>query len=540
MTVDEPWVALDSTRLDQEVVGRAAASQASMRECMEEFRSHPLPLVDGPSVHMQHPRPEQTDHGRLSTWSPRDPGGVIGLLDRYRSGTADPVDVVTECLQRIDQPAAVNAVVARCDHEALRAARVSAERWRRGEPRALEGVPFCVKDNIAVAGLPTTAGSERLAGWIPTETAPVVTRLLDAGAILIGKSALPEWAFGDARPRHAVDNPWAPGHWTGGSSAGSAVALATRIVPLALGTDTGGSIRVPAAYCGVTGLKPTSGLLTCEGVIDCAWTLDHVGPMARSAADAAVALAIMSGERSADDAPSPPPQEIGVDALVGLRIGVVRGWFDEGSRPEVLAGRDEVVRRLVGLGAVCTDVVMPSAQLATTAAWVITVCEFAALHHDAVDPPAGYTASALERLMTGSAISAADYIRALRIRNELRASSVRLFEEVDVLITPGTPTIAPQLFPDLDPIFLDGDRMWMRDVSRHFIGFNLLGLPAVVVPAAHVGDPLRPVSVQFVGRPFDERTPLAVASAWQAVSEAHLLAPSDPDRQAPPPRSGLA
>lgn len=502
-----------------------------MRECLEELRSYPLALIDGPPVHMQHPPAEQSDHVRLRAWSPKDPGGVIGLIDRYRSGTAEPVGVVAACLARLDDPIAARAVVARLDSDALRAARLSAERWQRGEPRALEGVPFCVKDNIAVAGLPTTAGSERLDGWIPTETAAVVKRLLDAGAILVGKTALPEWAFGDARPEHEVDNPWAAGFWTGGSSSGSAVALATRAVPLALGSDTGGSIRVPAAYCGVTGLKPTSGLLSCDGVVACAWTLDHVGPMTRSAADAELVLAIMSGERAAGDRPAPPPPEIGDDALAGVRVGVVRGWFDDRRDREVAAGRDEVVHRLADLGAECVDVVVPHARLATTAAWVITVCEFASLHHDAVDPLAAYTPAALERLVTGSAISSADYIRALRIRTDLIAQTMRLFDDVDVLITPGTPTIAPQLAPDLDPMFFDGDRMWMHDVSRHFIGFNLLGFPAVVVPAGHAGDPLRPLSVQFIGRPFDDATPLAVASAWQAVSGAHLVEPLDGGRR---------
>lgn len=524
MTGAEPrWVALDPTRIDEDIAARAAASQAPLEECLEELRSYPLALIDGPPAHAQDRPITRSDDAQLTVWSPKDPSGVIGLIDRYRSGTADPVDVVTACLERLDDPAAKRAVVTRVDRDALRAATVSAELWQRGDPRALEGVPFCVKDNIATAGVPTSAGSDRLDSWVPTRTAPVVTRLLDAGAILVGKTALPEWAFGDARPKHAVDNPWAPGHWTGGSSSGSAVALATRAVPLALGTDTGGSIRVPASYCGVTGLKPTSGLLECDGVVACAWTLDHVGPMTRSAADAEMVLAIMSGERAPHESPSPPPLDITADALAGVRVGVVRGWYEERCDADVAAGRDEVVRQLVELGASCRDVVVPHARLATTAAWMITVCEFAALHHDAVDPVAGYTPSALDRLLTGSVISAADYLHALRVRTDLRARAMSVFDDVDVLITPGTPTIAPRLVPDLDPIFSDGDRMWTHDVSRHFIGFNLLGFPAVVVPAGHAGEPRRPLTVQFVGRPFDDRTPLAVASAWQAVSRAHLV-----------------
>lgn len=518
-----PWVAVDPTRIDEEVAARATASQASLQECVDELRSYPLPLLDGPSAHAQAALLDGPLHARRTVWSPSDPSGIIGLLDRYRSGAAEPVGVVSACLERLDDPVAAQAVVTRVDADALRAATVSAERWSRGEPRALEGIPFSVKDNIAIAGIPMTAGSERLEAWIPTQTAPVVTRLLDAGAILVGKTSLPEWAFGDARPGHVVDNPWAPGYWTGGSSSGSAVALATRAVPLALGTDTGGSIRVPAAYCGVTGFKPTSGLLACDGVVACAWTLDHVGPMTRSAADAALALGVMAGESVPDELAAPP--EVTDDALAGLRVGVVRGWFDERCDPEVAAAREVVASHLVELGATCTDVVLPHARLATTAAWVITVCEFAALHHDAVDPVADYTPAALERLMTGSVISSADYIRSLRIRSDLIAQAMRVFDDVDVLLTPGTPTIAPGLFPDLDPMFLEGDRMWMHDVSRHFIGFNLLGFPAVVVPAGHAGEPARPLSVQFVGRPFDERTALAAASAWQAVSEAHLVPP---------------
>lgn len=525
MSGEPRWVAVDPTPIDQEIAARAAAAQSSLRECLDELRAYPLALIDGPGLHTRSRPIERPERGDLAVWSPADPTGVIGLIERYRSGTADPVAVVTACLERFDDPAAANAVVARVDTDALEAAALSAERWRRGEPRALEGVPFCVKDNIATAGITTTAGSDRLSGWIPAESAPVVTRLLDAGAILVGKTALPEWAFGDARPQHSVDNPWASGHWTGGSSAGSAVVLAARAVPLALGTDTGGSIRVPASYCGVTGFKPTSGLLECEGVVACAWTLDHVGPMTRSAADAELVLAVMSGERGAHEHPSDPPVDIIDDALAGVRVGIVRGWFDERSDPEVAAGRDIVARQLVELGATCRDVELPHARLATTAAWLITVCEFAALHHDAVHPVAEYTPSALDRLMAGSVVSSADYIRALRIRADLYEQSMSVFDDVDVLLTPGTPTIAPQLVPELDPMFTDGDRMWTHDVSRHFIGFNLLGFPAVVVPAGHAGDPPRPLTVQFVGRPYDDRTVLAVASAWQAVSRAHVVEP---------------
>ncbi|MDY7106520.1 MAG: amidase [Actinomycetota bacterium] len=526
--MSDGWVAVERAAVDPVVARRAAASQASLAESLEELRSYRPGLVDiiesdvRDSSGDRRPPVFAPEDG-LRWWSPSAPDGVVGLLDGYRSGALDPVAVMADTLERLDADAAREAVVTRFDAAAVAAGAESARRWQHGEARPLEGIPFCAKDNLAVAGTVTTAGSQRLEHWVPARTAAAVQRLRDAGAILVGKTALPEWGFGDARPGHEPTNPWSPDHWTGGSSSGSAVALAARVVPLALGTDTGGSIRVPASYCGVTGLKPSYGSVPRAGLVPVSSTLDHVGPMARSAVDAAIALDVLTG---AEARPLVPPAA-GLDenALAGMRVGVLGGWFEDRCDPSVLAARDEVARVLGDLGATVSQLELPGARMATTAAWVITVCEFASVHDDRVDYPDGYTASAAERIETGAAIAAADHLRALRVRADLQRQVASRFADVDVLLAPGTPTPAPRLAPTPGDMFFGGDRMWMHDVARHLIGCNLLRLPSVVVPAGFAPDPVRPVSVQFVADHGRDHLALMVASAWQAANDAHLTAP---------------
>jgi aspartyl-tRNA(Asn)/glutamyl-tRNA(Gln) amidotransferase subunit A len=441
--------------------------------------------------------------------------GVAELLGGYRAGTFDPTQVVDQCLSRLDEvPHEAMGIVTVVPERARAEAAESTTRWASGTARPLEGVPFGVKDVIATAGVATTLGSARWRDWVPEADATSVARLRAAGAVMVAKLATPELAFGDAREGHRPENPWAPEHWTGGSSSGPAVALAARLVPLALGTDTGGSIRVPSSYCGVTGLKPTRGLVPRDGVATVSWTLDHTGPMARSAEDLTLALDVLAGGAATAGA-----------TVAEVRVGLPTAWFQEETDADVMAATAAAVGELERLGAGVETVEVPDPALGGIAAWVITVAEFAEAHADWRDHLDEYTTASAERLLAGSTLTAGDYLRARRVRTDLRARVARLFEEVDVIVTPATPTAAPRVVPPVHEMWSDGDRLWLERVARNLILFNLLGLPAIVLPAGLTDDG-RPLAIQVVGREGQDSTVLSVAAAYQAVTDHHRSSPA--------------
>jgi aspartyl-tRNA(Asn)/glutamyl-tRNA(Gln) amidotransferase subunit A len=450
--------------------------------------------------------------------------GAAGLLAAYARAELRPSDALAAVRARLDAcEAAVGAFVTRCDDVAERAAAESDARWAAGDPRALEGVPFAVKDVVDTAGVRTTSGSELFAGRIPDADAPAVALLRASGAVLVGKTATPEFAFGDAIEGHRARNPWDTSRWCGGSSAGSAVALAAREVPLALGTDTGGSIRVPASYCGVSGCKPTFGTVPRAGVTRVAWSFDTVGPMARAAEDLALALAVLAGRQPPAPAGAPAP---GAHPLAGTRVGIARGWLEEGADDGVLAARDAAADVVRELGASCHDVALPRAELAGVVAWTITVAEFAAAREAERHLVERFTPSAAARLAAGSALSARDYLRAVRARHILQRDLASALAGADVLLTPATPTPAPRIAPDPDPLFAGGDSAWLHRIARTFLLANVTGAPAVVVPAGEVGG--LPVGVQLLAPPHGEAAALRVAAAFQAHTDHHRRAPAMP------------
>jgi aspartyl-tRNA(Asn)/glutamyl-tRNA(Gln) amidotransferase subunit A len=382
------------------------------------------------------------------------------------------------------------------------AAAVADERWRRGDPRPLEGVPFAVKDNIDTAGVLTTAGTRRFDERVPDRNATVVQRLVDAGAILVGKTATPELAFGDAIDGHRPVNPWAADRWAGGSSSGSAVALAAGEVPLAIGSDTGGSIRVPASYCGVFGLKPTFGAVPRDGVVPTSSTLDQPGPMARTVGDVALMLAVM-----ADRSP--------VDRARPLRIGVPTEWFFDWGAPEVLGTARAAVAALEDAGAHVEEIALPHAGSAGRLAWIITVAEFSARY--GAGPVDDLTETSRRRIEAGAQLTAVDYLRALEDRAVVNGEVDDAFRRVDAIVTPATPTPAPRIAPIPDPLFDGGDEVWLERIARNFLIANVTGMPALVVPVgSHEG---LPVAVQVLGPPMGEdvclRTGLLLES-WAA------------------------
>ncbi len=339
-------------------------------------------------------------------------------------------------------------------------------------------------------------------------------------------TATTEFACGlPAGRRHpAVENPWRAGRWTGGSSTGSAAAVASRVVPFALGTDTGGSVRVPSSICGLTGLKPTHGLLPRTGVATLSWTLDHVGPMARSAADLAAVLPVLAGPDGVD--PTAVDVVTGCSAadvaahahLGGRRFGRVRGWFEERCDAAVVAAVEATVDVLRTAGAEVVEVDLPDAGHAYTDALVVLSCELLSTQEASLEHVEDYDAGTRKRLARGAAAGAVDYLRALRGRPLAQRNLLRAMDDagVDALLTPGVGATAPRL-DDLT-VEVDGQRIPLQEVlPRNTSPFNLTGFPALVLPAGRGSDGL-PVAVQLVGRPFDDALLLGLGMAFQGLT----------------------
>nr|WP_281373369.1 amidase [Kineococcus aurantiacus] len=413
------------------------------------------------------------------------------------------------------------------------AAAESARRWATGTARPLEGVPFAVKEIVDVAGTAVTCGSLHTGERVAAADATAVARLRAAGAVPVAMTATTEFACGLPTGRRfpAVQNPWEAGRWTGGSSTGSAAAVAARVVPLALGTDTGGSVRVPASVCGLTGLKPTRGLVPRTGVATLSWTLDHVGPLARSAADLAAVLHVLAGPdgtdpAAAEDVPACSPADVAAHAhLRGRRLGRVRGWFEQRCDPAVVAAVDAAVDVLRSAGAEVVDVDLPGAGEAYADALVVLSCELLATQEAALPQLDLFDAGTRKRLARGAAASAADYLRALRARPlaQRQVQAAMDAAGVDALLTPGVGATAPRL-EDLS-VEVDGRRLPLQEVlPRNTSPFNLTGSPALVLPAGRGRDGL-PVAVQLVGRPFDDAVLLGLGVAFQRLTDHHLAAP---------------
>ena len=522
-----------SARIPEEILAAAAAAQATLGDKLAALRSlsEPFPSGDGPTAADRWisdaglptagaasspgagPRPSSGD---LSAADGTDPADLdaVALLNGYRAGRFDPVEVVEACLARIDDTdAAVGAVVARDDDSARRQAARSAERWRRGEAGPLEGVPVGIKDIIDTAGLATEAGSTLHAGRVPAADAAVVARLREAGAVILAKTTTPEFAFGD-ETGDGVANPAAPGRWAGGSSSGSAAGLAAGLFPVALGTDTGGSIRVPSSYCGVSGIKPTFGRVPRDGVFAVSWTLDHVGPMARTVEDLALVLGVIAGRSEADPySSSRPVPDYGplAGSIRGTRVGVVEGWPADGCSPGMAAAVEAAAGELERLGAEVVTVSIPHAELAGIVAWVITVVEFAAHHVSNMGRIGEFTPSAACRLAAGARTSASDYLKALRARRLVQQDLDAVFEQADVIVTAATPTSAP----DPATFFDDGDRLWLDEVARTLLPFNVTGQPALVMPAGLDQD--RPAAIQIVAPPHTDTLCLQIGTALQPL-----------------------
>lgn len=456
--------------------------------------------------------------------------------ERIRRRALSPVELTRAYLDRIQ----ASNVELRCyltilAEQALAAAAAAEREIGSGRYRGpLHGIPIALKDLVMTRGIRTTCGSRILKDWVPEADATVVVRLVAAGAILLGKLNMHEFAYGPTgvNPHYGTPvNPWGRDRMPGGSSSGSGVAVAAGLCAGALGTDTGGSVRIPASLCGIVGLKPTYGRVSRAGVVPLAWSLDHIGPMTRTVTDAALLLQALAGHDPADPSTAavevPDYRRASEADPRGLRVGVVREVFFEHLHPDVRAAVEGAVRALEGLGIRVEEIRLPRLHHAGPATFAIITAESMAYHEPYLKTRAAeYGADVRARLLTGQFVLATQYLKAQRARQVLRAEVDGALSRVDALLLPTTPIPAPRT--DEREATVDGVRedvrAWLTRCTRPI---NLTGHPALSLPCGLTGEGL-PVGLQLVGRHFDEATLLRLGRAYEAVSPLRDRRPSRP------------
>jgi aspartyl-tRNA(Asn)/glutamyl-tRNA(Gln) amidotransferase subunit A len=463
------------------------------------------------------------------------------LRERVRSGSA--AEVCRETLARIStlNPSlnAFNTVVA--DRALAHAEAIDREpdRWRDAP---LAGIPIAVKDNLCTREIRTTASSRMLEHYVPPYDATAVARLERAGAVIVGKTNCDEFAMGSSNENSAfgpVRNPWALDRIPGGTSGGSAAAVAAGMAPLALGSDTGGSIRQPASLCGVVGLKPTYGRVSRYGLIAHASSLDQIGPLARTAYDAALTLGLLAGHDPADATSAPEPVPDYTAALTGdvagLRVGVPRALLD-GIDPDVSRSVDEALAVFKARGATIADVDLPHAKYATPVYYLVSTAEASSnlARYDGVrygfrakadtlramyakTRAEGFGPEVKRRIMLGTYVLSAGYydayyLKAQQVRTLIRRDYDQAFAHVDVVAMPTSPTPAVRIGERVsDPV-----QMYLMDVFT--VSANLSGLPAISIPCGFSNGTL-PIGLQLMGKRFDEATLLRAADAYERDTE---------------------
>jgi aspartyl-tRNA(Asn)/glutamyl-tRNA(Gln) amidotransferase subunit A len=473
------------------------------------------------------------------------------LTRALQSGELSSVELTRHFLERIERlDPRLNSFVTVTAERALASAEAADTRRRTGNAVALTGVPIAHKDIFCTEGVKTSCGSRMLDNFIPPYESTVTARLAAAGAVVLGKTNMDEFAMGSSNETSyygPVRNPWDTECVPGGSSGGSAAAVAARLTPAATGTDTGGSIRQPAALCGVTGLKPTYGRVSRWGMIAFASSLDQGGPIARTAEDCALMLGAMAGFDPRDSTSIDRPVDdytVGLDApIAGLKVGLPKEYFGEGLASDVAGQIEAAVAQLKSLGAEIVELSLPNTHLAVPAYYVVAPAECSSnlARFDGVrygyrceDPKdlldmytrtrgEGFGAEVKRRIMVGTyALSAgyydAYYLKAQKIRRLISGDFAQAFERVDVILGPTAPTTAFRLGEKAD----DPVTMYLSDI--YTIAVNLAGLPAMSIPAGQSGT--LPVGLQLIGNYFEEGRLLNVAHQFQQATEWHRRAPA--------------
>ncbi|HVB09449.1 MAG TPA: amidase [Bacillota bacterium] len=446
---------------------------------------------------------------------------------RLRAAAISPVELTDRVLRVIEsENPQMRAFITVDPDGARRAAAAAEQELRRGIDRGpLHGIPIAVKDIVETAGLKTTGGSRLRADHIPARDAFIVRRLRMAGAIIVGKANTHEFAAGGTgeNPHYGTArNPWDPERVPGGSSSGSGVALAAGLVFGAIGTDTGGSVRIPAACCGVVGLKPTYGRVSRAGVFPLAWSLDHIGPMAMSVGDAAAMLGAIAGLDPEDGTSAAwPVPDFGarlgeVGNLRGVRLGVPSAWLATSVQPGVRTGFECALRALASMGAELRECELPDPESLAPINRAIAFAEATAYHWaDLNERPTLYGEDVRARKEAGRHVTGVQYLQAQRLRAELcRRVGELLRDQVDFIATPTLPIVAPKK---------GGAGGYGGDLIRFTAFVNLLGLPALSVPCALEGG--LPVGLQLIGRCFREADLLRVGAAYEQARGAWPAAP---------------
>jgi aspartyl-tRNA(Asn)/glutamyl-tRNA(Gln) amidotransferase subunit A len=487
---------------------------------------------------------------------------VADLLDRTARDIRDDVaagrvSAVDICRASLDRMEAVNPALNAFNHIArdaalARAADLDRQRSSGAPAGALAGVPVVLKDNICVKGMRTTASSRILDTFVPPYDATVVRRLEAAGAVIVAKANCDEFAMGSSNENSAygpVRNPWATDRTPGGSSGGSAAAVAAGCAPLALGSDTGGSIRQPGSFCGVVGFKPTYGRVSRYGLLAFASSLDQIGPFGRTAGDAALALSVLAGHDPADATTATEPVADYMGALSGdvkgLRIGVPRAFVSEGVDDDVRRTFDEALDTLRGAGATLVDVELPHARYAIPVYYLVATAEASSnlARYDGVkygyrspggkdslksmysrSRDEGFGSEVKRRIMLGTYVLSAGYydafyLKALQVRTLLRRDYDEALRNADVVAMPTSPTPPFKLGEKTD----DPLQMYLADVFT--VSANLTGAPGISIPCGFAAGRL-PVGLQLTGRMFDESTLLRIADAYERLTDWHMQRPS--------------
>ena len=477
------------------------------------------------------------------------------IVDKLNAGEVTATDCVQHFLDRIrSHNGDLNAFISISESAVEQAESIDQLR-KAGKPvGCLAGLPIAIKDGICVAGQPTTAGSRMLEKFSPPYDATIVEKLKSAGAIIIGKTNMDEFAMGSSTENSVFGptaNPWATNRVPGGSSGGSAACVAGRLAPVAIGSDTGGSIRQPASFCGITGLKPTYGSVSRYGLIAFASSLDQIGPMTRTAKESALLMSVIAGFDPRDSTSSKIQVADFLNSLEspinGLRIGVVREHLDEGLNSEVNSKITDAISVFKKLGANIEEIEMPHTKSAIAAYYIIAPCEASSnlARYDGVrytfraqaddleemyrkTRGQGFGDEVKQRIMLGTyALSSgyyeAYYLKASKVRRMIKQDYDEAFQKVDLILGPTTPTTAFKLGQHTqDPL-----AMYLADI--YTVSANLAGIPAISVPVEPSSTGL-PIGLQLQGRAYEENTLLQAAHQFQIATSWHTATPSEPWR----------
>ncbi|MCH8282538.1 MAG: aspartyl/glutamyl-tRNA amidotransferase subunit A [Chloroflexi bacterium] len=454
---------------------------------------------------------------------------ISELAPKIKAREISPVELTEAALARADrlQPT-LNSFITILHDQARSQAKEQEEALMRGEYRGpLHGIPVGIKDNIAIAGIRCTVGSKVLADHVPAEDALVVTRCKEAGAIILGKENLEEFAAGPTSNNlhyGAVHNPWNLDHIPGGSSGGGGANVASCVTYASLGSDLGGSVRGPANFCGVVGLKQTFGRVSQRGLMVTSFNGDHIGPMTRSVSDCALMLQVIAGYDPLDPSTVPVPvpdfSEFLGQTLSGLKMGIPTNYYFDMLDPEVEAAVRKAIDTLVELGAEVRDVSLPSMEYAG-ALRIAGMADSVVTHEPYLESSReDYGPTVLYRTLAGQFVLGRDYSKALKLQRIIKEEYAQVLQDVDFLVTPSAPVAAWRI--DSETVNIAGTDYPVRGpgagmTSRCTSPSNATGLPAMSVPCGFTQAGL-PIGVQLIGRPFEEPLLLRVAHGYEAVS----------------------